>query len=573
MLKSAAGRSSPVLSVTRQELGRGRSGFVYLDREEDGRVVAAKVFYASGLTKLVQWIFLGAPNPYMWSADAVRAAYLRRAILSELVQHWFGDQLRVARPRSVRRDEASRAYELRCDFIDGRAPELHHPLRSEGRDEARELAHAILEPLQERLIASGFDGIVWQAGKSNPVALNNFLVDRTGAARWAWIDLESGVPALFPWNPWTLLTYYLPRSLRHRAFLFDDVDAQRLAGYLAHEDALTEKEREHLLGLGAELERRQRGWRGMRRFERSIAYRLAGGDIDDEQAAWFRSHPLAWYGRETTRGLRAAGRKSIAAARLIYARVRGLPVRRFARGSARFLVSQRYRSFLAQRYVARRILSWRRRGQMSLPDARFLRSHLRSEESSAYLTDFGVHIAIKPFVKLIEFWVFPALYAFGAIGEGLLAAVLLGAGATARTLYTLGRMAQASAQGHERPWVALGVGLLPVLGNFAYPLQIAYSSTEEEDDLARFILYDGCTRIGAHLPIWGGNDTWTEHLFNRLPDRLGRLRPRVARHPATGEASKTLHPTAPPREPRRAGSDDEGSGRVPGKQAIDHVDR
>ena len=31
---------------------------------------------------------------------------------------------------------------------------------------------------------------------------------------------------------------------------------------------------------------------------------------------------------------------------------------------------------------------------------------------------------------------------------------------------------------------------MPVLGNFAYPLQILYSSTAEQDDLARFMLYE-----------------------------------------------------------------------------------
>ena len=65
---------------------------------------------------------------------------------------------------------------------------------------------------------------------------------------------------------------------------------------------------------------------------------------------------------------------------------------------------------------------------------------------------------------------------------------------------------------------------LPVVGNFAYPLQLLYSSRIEEDDLARFILYDGCARIGEKLPIWGGRDTLTEHLLNRLPDRLVKLR-------------------------------------------------
>jgi len=43
-----------------------------------------------------------------------------------------------------------------------------------------------MKPLQKRLIESGFDGLVWQAGKGNPVALNNFLLDNK--RNWVWID-------------------------------------------------------------------------------------------------------------------------------------------------------------------------------------------------------------------------------------------------------------------------------------------------------------------------------------------------------------------------------------------------
>ena len=35
--------------------------------------------------KLVQWVILGAPNPYLWCEDAVRCAALRREILATLV--------------------------------------------------------------------------------------------------------------------------------------------------------------------------------------------------------------------------------------------------------------------------------------------------------------------------------------------------------------------------------------------------------------------------------------------------------------------------------------------------------
>ena len=77
-------------------------------------------------------------------------------------------------------------------------------------------------------------------------------------------------------------------------------------------------------------------------------------------------------------------------------------------------------------------------------------------------------------------------------------------------------------------WVALVAGMLPVVGNGAYPLQILYTSTERDHDVARFILIDLFTTMGRKIPVWGGPDTQTEHLFNRLPawfvGRLGRGR-------------------------------------------------
>ena len=66
--------------------------------------------------------------------------------------------------------------------------------------------------------------------------------------------------------------------------------------------------------------------------------------------------------------------------------------------------------------------------------------------------------------------------------------------------------------------VALFVGVLPIIGNVAYPLQILYCGTERDHELARFVFYDTFSRLGQKLPIWGGPDTLTEHLANRLPD-------------------------------------------------------
>ena len=179
---------------------------------------------------------------------------------------------------------------------------------------------------------------------------------------------------------------------------------------------------------------------------------------------------------------------------------------------------------LAERFVDSRVRQWLERGQLLEGEAAILRAKLGREESSTYLADFGVHLAIKPFVKSIEYLLFPALYAAGYVDALTLSLVWCSGGSVGRTLYTGGRLAQNFLLGRELPWTAFWVGLLPVIGNLAFPLQIVRSSRGEEDLLAQFILYDGCSVIGRRLPIWGGTDTLTEHAFNHLPDRLVRGR-------------------------------------------------
>ncbi len=526
-----ARRQVPWSYASTREIGRGRSAVVYHGRDAQGRALACKVFGSEGLTKVVQLIFLGAPNPYIWSEDAVRCASLRRTILAELVPVWLPGRLRIARSRGVAWHAEQRAFELTTEFVDGRPAELHHPRRMAGADEFAELAHDVMAPLRVRLEAAGFDGLLWQAGEGNPVALNNFLREREGAeARWAWIDLESGVPALFPLDPRALFGFYLPRSWKLRRPLFDDVDVERLRVHLRGPElrsALGSTRCAELLELADQLDRHQRAWKALRRHQGSIAYRLARGQIDADAARWYEAHPLRWYARE---GLRAARSTPAHARRLLargLARLRRIPWFAALSAAPRFLFSQRFRYALGRRHVSRRIHTWEQRGQMNAEDARFLRSHLVPEESSAYLTDFGFHLAMKPFVKSVEYWIVPALFAFGFVGEQTVALVLLTGGAVARSLYTSCRLVQAALNGRERPWIALVVGTLPVVGNFAYPVQLAWSSTERDDDLARFILHDGFARIGARIPIWGGRDTATEHWFNRLPDRLMRVRRRA----------------------------------------------
>ena len=76
-----------------------------------------------------------------------------------------------------------------------------------------------------------------------------------------------------------------------------------------------------------------------------------------------------------------------------------------------------------------------------LPDRRRsgMREHADHTEPSVYLADFGVHLAIKPFVKVAEWLIVPILYAFGTVDEATLGLAILFGGCLARTLYTAGR--------------------------------------------------------------------------------------------------------------------------------------
>ena len=510
-------------------LGRGRSAVVYRDRDHTGRVTARKIFNGDRASTLVHYLLSGAPNPYGWNEDAVKCAALRRSIAEQLVRYWFGNDLAVAPAHDVQWNGEHGAFELSTAFVKGRPARLRHPLSTASRGEMRDLQHRLMRPLQQRLAEAGFDGLVWQAGRGNPVAANNFLRD-DAHGRWSWIDLESGVPALFPINPLDLLRFYLPRSWRHRRPLFDDVDIEKLQAYVeAHASGI-----ERCCGPVAtttlrrqitDLERHQQLWRSMKRVQRSIAHRLRKGAITEKEAQWYARRPVRWTARELARGCRSAargvGRRIASAARRVFR----IDYAAAAVTGWRFATSQRFRARVARRYVVGRIDRWSRRGHLQPEETRSYRTRLHREDRGSYLTDFGVHLTIKPAVKTVQWGLLPLLLAVGAIGPVPASLVLVFGGMAARSIYTSGRMAQAAMAGQRLPWVALMVGLLPVVGNSAYPAQIVADGAGEGDPLAGFILFDTITAIGEHVPVWGGPDTATEHYFNRLAEVL--VRPRL----------------------------------------------
>lgn len=540
--------------LRRTLLGAGRSGRVYrLEREPDSALqgqaaaqgsiarempgtIARKIFFGEPATNLVHTLCFGAPNPYMWNADAVACAYYRRQLLATLVRVWFGDRLRVAEAKAMGWDDSTRSYFLDTEFVAGRPVALCHPFRPTDGEVADQVNH-IMQPLQQHLRESGFDGLLWQVGKGNPSALNNLLLTKSsrdtadGRCRFAWIDLESGVPALFPLNPMTLVRFYLPQAIRRGQPMFDDVDIPRLQQYLidrraALTAALGPSTCQHLVDQAQQLAHHQTQWKTLGRTRANLRYQVQKGYLSPAQAETALANPWRWYAGEALRcarrGLYAA---LVQGPQRLWQRLGRIAWGRLLRATWGATVSHRYRLHLTRRYVARRIRAWEQRGQLAPAQAQALRQSLGTEHSHGYLADFCVHLGLKLPIKLLKFTLLPLLFALGLINGWWLALGLAAGGMAVRQTYTLGRMAIAAVHRQPIPWVALGVGFIPFLSTGAFPCQLVYDAGQgRQATVAQFILYDGITHIGALVPAWGGPDTLVEHWCNRLAQRLvGRL--------------------------------------------------
>ena len=173
---------APAAPTARRRLGAGRSGQVFEEVTPDGRRLACKVFLPDRASSLVNTVLMGAVNPYRWDKHAVACAVLRRRILEPLVRWWFDDKVRLPATDGARWFDESLAFELRAELIEGRHAMLRHPLAGEAKHEVDDLVNEVLRPLQQHLDESGFDGLLWQAGRGNPVAAANFMRDLTDTA-------------------------------------------------------------------------------------------------------------------------------------------------------------------------------------------------------------------------------------------------------------------------------------------------------------------------------------------------------------------------------------------------------
>jgi len=533
MMTQTTNAPSPEVAI-----GKGRSGTVFPATGPHGDLRVRKVFTGTTLSNIILLVLTGAPNPYTWCRHAIASALYTRRILSVLIRMWFGDLLRLPESHSYYWDAERRAFALETELIRGRHVALRHPFSAEREWELRELQRRVMSRLQNKLKLCGFDGLVWQAGMGNPVASNNYMIefDEQGRHTWVCIDLESGVPALFPMNVLRLFSYYLPASFKHGQPLFDHVDLTKLRRYIHRKsDAL----RAHIGEQGLEklardvrrLAAHQKLWRAMPRMYRGIEAETMRGVITRKDARWFRRHPMSWNLWVIRKLVAKLFEYAARLLRKIARFIERLPVARILRLSLRFISSHYFRARCARFLVLKRTREWIDRKQLTHDEGMKLKEMLKQESSSAYLADFAVHLALRPIAKFTAFIAIPFiiyqsredLHAEGIIF--VVSAILTGP--AYRTLYTGWRTLTSFLRGEEIPWVALFVGMIPSVGNAAFPLQLMYASGGAQRPLPQFIICDAVSLVGEFLPVWGGRDTLTEHFFNRigaLVAGLGRAR-------------------------------------------------
>ena len=504
-------------------IGNGRSAKVFLSYKGD-EGIATKTFTGEPLSKLILFVLTGSANPYTWCEEAIQSAIIRRKILSSLCKVWFKENLRLPKTYGYRWNAHLKAYEIDAEFIKGQHAPLMNPLDHTPKDYMSKLRSEIMNPLQKRLIESGFDGLVWQAGKGNPVGASNFMLlkNEDGSEQWIWIDLESGLPALFALNLFSTLTYYLPKCIKHKDWLFDNVDTHKLKNYIEENKETIIRElsiREyHQLHLECKkLAKTQTLWKSLPRYKRSLYYASSQDKITASEKKYYEDKPIQWYIKSLMIFLKSFVRSFKNKIEDFAESIYTFKYKKFFRRIYFYFSDSLYRWGTIRWYLKREIVKWHDRKFLTDSQFVFLKNELKKDDISAYLTDFSIHIGLKPLVKIFSWLIMPAIIALGWCSFQTGALIILAAGPISRTIYTVWRMTHSLVKSNPHfPFLALFIGLFPVIGNLAYPIELIYQSTGRKDTLARFIAYSFSAKIGAQIPIWGGKDSETEYFFNRI---------------------------------------------------------
>lgn len=567
-------------------IGKGRAAIILEDFEEDGSRVARKIFTTGDLvSKPSNYLTTGTPNPYNWCEDAIQSAYYQRKILEPLFPYWTDSKARIAKARRWRWNEEYKGYELVTEFIEGKGASLHHPFSAEREHELSDLVENVMKPLQKKAAEWGFYGTRWQTGEKNPTASTNFklieYVDGNNArsAEWVCVDNESGVPVAIPTAYFSYYGRGFGRNLWEQGRpIFDDVDIKTLREKIASsksdlENRIGGERYRTLLQDVGFLEYHQERWKSMSVLERSLTYRLKQGAISQEQFGWYLTHPFLWFSREAVRiSLKSLDKLLSEPVWSLYNEFILKMYESYYNKAWRYIYSQQKREEVSKNLISGRIDAMEERKQFTAQQAQELRNQLDKTEVKSYVTDFGVHMAVKIPEKVIQILVFPWLYVEGAISFATTSFGILITGSVFREAYTMYRMVNdlnliekvkhvtqvigslpnqsediltnfnnfareryqkmfggkpfidvydlvdymAKSIIKTKHVVAMLLGWIPSAGIIAYPVEGPLNPVARKHKLTHFLLDDLMAAVGRHVPIIGGKDTLPEHYFNCL---------------------------------------------------------
>ena len=310
-------------------------------------------------------------------------------------------------------------------------------------------------------------------------------------------------------------------------WLFDDVDVEKLRAYICENETqvaetLGQDNVFRLHSFVDKLDENQNHWKKRNRTNSSIEYFRTAGRITSVDARFYKAHVRQWYVRLTIFCVFAILGKIGRTACQLFSRSFIEKFFRFIKASAQFVVSERYRQRASRRLAIWRIRSWKNRRFLRHADAQMLRRELRNDTATRCITDFGVHLAIKPICKILQWVVLPVLCVLGILSLPTTAIIIAAGGAIGRTLYSLYRCIVSVARREPAPWIALSIGMIPVVGNAAFPTQFIFWCRNERRSLPRFLLFDTFAGFGRAIPIWGAADSLVEARVNRLPNLFFR---------------------------------------------------
>ena len=170
--------------------------------------------------------------------------------------------------------------------------------------------------------------------------------------------------------------------------------------------------------------------------------------------------------------------------------------------------SAQFQQVYARHVVNERIREWRRDERIGGEEAESLSHGLKTHDLDEYLRCFGLHLGLKLSSPLILPMKVGGVATFVATGNLIYLLPFLFT-PIGRTAITLWRMVKHRGTQYGE---ALLVGMIPAVGNLAYPAQM-YAAYP---DLSTFLIRDSAARAARWMPIYGGKDTRVEIWFLKL---------------------------------------------------------